>query len=153
MDVETDVLKVCVFERHHHTGHFGMGYLSGYGLKRGAVSTSIAHDSHNIIAVGASDADIALAANRVRSLGGGIVVALNGQILAELPLPIAGLMSDKPLPQVNGMLENAKLQARVLGVTPGVDPFMTLSFMSLTVIPTLRVTTQGVFDVEAQQYL
>ncbi|MCI5564336.1 MAG: adenine deaminase [Clostridiales bacterium] len=153
VDVETDVLKVCVFERHHHTGHFGMGYLSGYGLKRGAVSTSIAHDSHNIIAVGASDADIALAANRVRSLGGGIVVALNGQILAELPLPIAGLMSDKPLPQVNGMLENAKLQARVLGVTPGVDPFMTLSFMSLTVIPTLRVTTQGVFDVEAQQYL
>ena len=119
----------------------------------GAIATTVAHDSHNLIVAGDNDADMFAAIDALEACGGGYVVVRGGRMLARLPLPIAGLMSDKPLPQVNGMLENAKLQARVLGVTPGVDPFMTLSFMSLTVIPTLRVTTQGVFDVEAQQYL
>lgn len=153
IDPEKDVLKICVFERHQDTGHMGMGYLTGYGLKKGAVATSIAHDSHNIIAVGENDADIALAVNQVKHMGGGIAVAAGGSILAELPLPIAGLISDQPLPQVNAMLENAKEKARALGVAPDVDPFMTLSFMSLTVIPSLRINTKGVFDVESQRYV
>lgn len=153
IDPEKDVLKICVFERHQDTGHMGMGYLTGYGLKKGAVATSIAHDSHNIIAVGENDADIALAVNQVKHMGGGIAVAAGGSILAELPLPIAGLISDQPLPQVNELLENAKEKARALGVAPDVDPFMTLSFMSLTVIPSLRINTKGVFDVESQRYV
>lgn len=153
INTEKDILKICVFERHQGTGHMGMGYLAGYGLKKGAVATSIAHDSHNIIAVGENDADIALAVNRVKHMGGGIAVAAGGSILADLPLPIAGLISDQPLPQVNAMLENAKEKARVLGVASDVDPFMTLSFMSLTVIPSLRVNTKGVFDVESQRYV
>ncbi len=153
VDTENDILKICVAERHHATGHIGVGYLTGYGLKEGAVATSIAHDSHNIIAVGAGDEDLALAMNRVHALGGGIVVARAGEILAEVPLPIAGLISDQPLSQVNAQLERAKETARALGVKPGVDPFMTLSFMSLAVIPSLRVTTRGVFDVASQTYL
>lgn len=153
VDPEKDILKICVFERHQGTGHMGMGYLTGYGLKKGAVATSIAHDSHNIIAVGENDADIALAVNQVKHMGGGIAVAAGGSILAELPLPIAGLISDQPLPRVNELLENAKEKARALGVAPDVDPFMTLSFMSLTVIPSLRVNTKGVFDVESQRYV
>ena len=153
VDTENDILKICVAERHHATGHIGVGYLTGYGLKEGAVATSIAHDSHNIIAVGAGDEDLALAMNRVHALGGGIVVAREGEILAEVPLPIAGLISDQPLSQVNAQLERAKETARALGVKPGVDPFMTLSFMSLAVIPSMRVTTRGVFDVASQTYL
>ena len=153
VDVENDVLKICSFERHRHTGHIGIGFISGYGLKMGAVATSIAHDSHNIIAVGENDADIALAVNRVKALGGGIVVALDGKVLAELPLPVAGLMSDRPLQEVNDALEAAKAAARSLGVKENIDPFMTLSFMSLTVIPSLRITTKGVFEVESQRFL
>lgn len=153
VDVENDILKLCVFERHHNTGHVGMGYLSGYGLRKGAVATSIAHDSHNIIAVGVEDGDIALAVNRIKAMKGGIVVVAEGKVLSQLPLPIAGLISDQPLQAVNHQLEEAKAAARMLGVKPDVDPFMTLSFMSLPVIPTLRVTTQGVFDVESQRYV
>ena len=152
-DPSQDILKICVAERHHSTGHLGMGYLTGYGLKKGAVATSIAHDSHNIIAVGASDADLALAINHVKAMGGGIAVVADGQLMADLPLPIGGLISDQPLEKVNDRLENAKEKARALGDSPGVDPFMTLSFMSLTVIPSLRVTTRGVFDVESQRYV
>ena len=150
---ENDILKIAVVERHHNTGHIGLGYLKGYGLKRGAVATSIAHDSHNIIAVGANDADLAAAINRISDLRGGIVVVENGAVTAELPLPVAGLMSDAPLEEVNDLLESAKAAAHGMGVPPAVDPFMTLSFMSLPVIPALKITTQGVFDVEQWKYL
>ena len=150
---ENDILKIAVVERHHNTGHIGLGYLKGYGLKRGAVATSIAHDSHNIIAVGANDADLAAAINRISDLRGGIVVVENGAVTAELPLPVAGLMSDAPLEEVNDLLESAKAAAHAMGVPPVVDPFMTLSFMSLPVIPALKITTQGVFDVEQWKYL
>ena len=150
---ENDILKIAVVERHHNTGHIGLGYLKGYGLKRGAVATSIAHDSHNIIAVGANDADLAAAINRISDLRGGIVVVENGAVVAELPLPVAGLMSDAPLEEVNDLLESAKAAAHAMGVPPVVDPFMTLSFMSLPVIPALKITTQGVFDVEQWKYL
>ena len=148
-----DILKIAVIERHRHTGHIGIGYLKGYGLKEGAVATSISHDSHNIIVVGSNDDDMAAAANRIIENNGGIAVVNQGQILGEVTLEIAGLMSDKALTEVNDALENAKEQAKILGVSEGIDPFMTLSFMSLPVIPELRLTTRGIIDVVKQQYI
>ncbi len=153
VDPERDILKMAVVERHRNTRHIGLGYLKGYGLKTGAVATSVAHDSHNIICVGAADEDMAFAVNRIAQNHGGIVVVRDGQVLAELPLEIAGLMSGKPLPEVNALLEQAKEVAHGMGVAREIDPFMTLSFMSLPVIPTLRLTTRGVVDVNTQQYI
>ena len=153
IDVEYDVLKIAVVERHKSTHHIGIGFLQGYGLKSGAVATSISHDSHNIIVVGTSEADMAAAANRVVELGGGIVVWDGGAVQAEVPLSIAGIMSEEPLVTVNEKLEAAKEKAFALGVGRGIDPFMTLSFMALPVIPSLRITTRGVFDVTSQSYV
>ena len=153
ISVEDDILKIAVIERHKNTHHIGIGYIKGYGLKSGAVATSISHDSHNIIVVGANEEDMAAAVNRVVELGGGIVVMDDSKVLGELQLQIAGIMSEAPLIEVNEALENAKEQAFKLGVSRGVDPFMTLSFMALTVIPTLRLTTRGVFDVINQRYV
>ena len=153
ISVEDDILKIAVIERHKNTHHIGIGYIKGYGLKSGAVATSISHDSHNIIVVGANEEDMASAVNRVVALGGGIVVMEDGKVLGEVQLQIAGIMSEAPLIEVNEALENAKEQAFKLGVSRGVDPFMTLSFMALTVIPTLRLTTRGVFDVIHQRYV
>ena len=152
-DVEKDILKMAVIERHKNTHHIGIGYLSGYGLKAGAVATSVAHDSHNIICVGTNDEDMAFAANRVAENRGGIVVVSGGKVLSELSLEIAGLMSDRPLTEVNRLLEDAKEAAYSLGVGKDIDPFMTLSFMSLPVIPQVRLTTRGVVDVLTQQYI
>ena len=153
IDVEYDVLKIAVVERHKNTHHIGIGYIQGYGLKSGAVATSISHDSHNIIVVGTNETDMAAAVNRVVELNGGIVVWDGGQSVAEMPLAIAGIMSDEPLVTVNEKLETAKDAAHKLGVNPGIDPFMTLSFMALPVIPSLRITTRGVFDVTTQSYV
>ena len=153
IDVEYDVLKIAVVERHKNTHHIGIGYIQGYGLKSGAVATSISHDSHNIIVVGTNEADMAAAANRVVELNGGIVVWDQGKPVAEVPLAIAGIMSDESLTSVNEKLEFAKAKAHELGVNPGIDPFMTLSFMALPVIPSLRITTRGVFDVTTQSYV
>lgn len=153
IDAEYDVLKIAVVERHKNTRHIGIGFLQGYGLKSGAVATSISHDSHNIIVVGTSEADMAAAANRVVQLNGGIVVWDQGRPAAEVPLAIAGIMSEEPLVTVNEKLEAAKDVAHALGVNPGIDPFMTLSFMALPVIPSLRITTRGVFDVTTQSYV
>ncbi len=144
---ENDILKLVTAERHHGTGHVASCYVKGYGLRRGAVATSVSHDCHNLIACGASDEDICLAMNRTREMGGGIVVVENGQVEAQLPLPIAGLFTDRPLEEVNSMLESCKNNAYALGCHPGIDPFMTLSFTALPVIPALRLTTKGVFDV------
>ena len=153
IDVEYDVLKIAVVERHKNTHHIGIGYIQGYGLKSGAVATSISHDSHNIIVVGTNETDMAAAVNRVVELNGGIVVWDGGRPVAEVPLAIAGIMSDEPLVTVNEKLETAKDAAHKLGVNPGIDPFMTLSFMALPVIPSLRITTRGVFDVTTQSYV
>ena len=144
---------MAVIERHRNTRHIGIGYLKGYGLKAGAVATSVAHDSHNIICVGCNDADMAFAANRIAQNHGGIVVVKDGAVVAELPLEIAGIMSSRSLQEVNRLLENAKEAAYAQGVGKDIDPFMTLSFMSLPVIPTLRLTTRGVIDVNTQQYI
>ena len=153
IDVEKDILKISVIERHNDTGHIGIGYLKGYGMKSGAVATSISHDSHNIIVVGTSNQEMADAANRILENKGGIVVMKEGKVLGELALPIAGLMSEATLTEVNKDLEDAKEQAFLLGTSREIDPFMTLSFMALPVIPKLRLTTRGVFDLESQSYI
>ena len=153
VETEKDILKIAVVERHKNTHHIGLGYIQGYGLKSGAVATSISHDSHNIIVVGTNSKDMAFAVNRIVENHGGIVVTENEQVKSELVLELAGIMSDSPLVEVNEKLEAAKDAAHALGVGHGIDPFMTLSFMALPVIPTLRITTRGIIDVVTQQYI
>ena len=150
---EQDILKIAVVERHKNTHHIGIGYLKGYGLRDGAVATSVSHDSHNIIVVGTNESDMADAVNRIVEMQGGITVMKQGEILGEVRLSVAGIMSDDTLEHVNSALEHAKDAAFSLGVNPEIDPFMTLSFMSLPVIPKLRLTTRGVIDVMTQQYV
>ena len=151
IDIANDVLKMTVCERHRGTGHVASCYVRGYGLRSGAIAASIAHDSHNIIACGASDGDIVLAVNRLREMRGGLVIVDGGQVVGELPLPVAGLFTDSPLGEVNDRLEHCKREACKRGGKEGIDPFMTLSFTSLPVIPSLRLTTLGVFDVDRMQ--
>lgn len=153
IDTANDILKMAVIERHKNTDHIGIGYISGYGLKKGAVASSISHDSHNIIVVGTNEADMAAAANRAIENRGGITVVEDGTVVGEVILEIAGLMSGAPLRDVIDELENAKTAAFELGVSRDIDPFMTLSFMSLPVIPEIRLTTKGVFNVIEQKYI
>ncbi len=153
INVENDILKIAVIERHKNTGHKSVGYLSGFGLKKGAVATSISHDSHNIIAAGTNDRDIMLAVNRIIESKGGIAVFEDGKLLAELSLPIAGIMSDESLEKIDADLEKAKAAAYSLGANPGVDPFMTLSFMALPVIPSIRIMPGGIFDVDNWEFI
>lgn len=153
IDPQNDILKACVVERHKNTGHIGVCYVKGYGLKSGAVATSVAHDSHNIIAIGASDEDIAAAVNEIIDMHGGMVVTNNGEILESLELNIAGLMTDKPIEAVIEKIAHLKEAAYLLGVYHEVDPFMTLSFISLPVIPRLKLTTLGVVDVNKFELL
>lgn len=143
----TGCARLAVVERHKGTGHIGKGYLAGYGLRSGAIATSISHDSHNLIVVGENARDMAIAANCVRKNEGGFAIALNGRIIGELPLPIAGLMCEKTADEVDFLLSGLKEQARRLGVREGVDPFMTLGFVSLAVIPEIRLTTRGIVEV------
>lgn len=153
IDISNDILKIASLERHHHTGHVGVGYIRGYGLKCGAVASSVAHDSHNIIVVGTNDRDMACAAERIRVLGGGLVIAKDQVIVNELPLPIAGVMTDKNVQDTNDLMESLKTDAALMGVHDGIDPFMTLSFMSLPVIPTMRVLTHGMFNASSWSYV
>jgi adenine deaminase len=145
-DTVRDILKLVVVERHQATGNIGLGLVTGFGLKRGALASSIAHDAHNIIAVGADDADIRAAVKEIEHLQGGLVVAVGGKVLASLPLPIAGLLSPEPLEEVVRKLEKLEDLAKQLGtVLP--SPFATLSFLALPVIPELRLTDLGLVDV------
>jgi adenine deaminase len=147
-DVDRDILKLVVAERHRATGNIGLGLVMGFGLKRGALASSIAHDSHNIIAVGANDEDIFTAIKEVERLNGGLVVAAGSKVLASLALPIAGLLSDEPLEVVASRLEGLERLAGDLGATLA-SSFSTLSFLALPVIPELRLTDLGVVDVNA----
>lgn len=151
IDVSKDILKMAVVERHHHTGHIGVCYVKGYGLKEGAVATSIAHDSHNLICVGTNDEDMACAIMELKNIKGGMVVVKDGVVQAELSLPIAGLMCDLDVEDAQSKMDGVKEAAYRQGVNPGIDPFMTMSFSSLPVIPSLRLTTLGVVDVEKFQ--
>jgi adenine deaminase len=150
-DLQQDILKLCVVERHHNTGHIGVCLIKGYGLRSGACATTVAHDSHNIIVIGTSDAEIAFAVNRVRQMRGGMCLVDQGQVLDELPLPVAGLMSDLPVAEAAAGVERLCKRAWAQGVCRDLDPFMTMSFASLPVIPHLKLTTLGVVDVDQFQ--
>jgi len=145
-DISRDILKLVVVERHHATGNIGLGLVKGFGLKRGALASSIAHDSHNIVAVGTSDEDIFTAIKEIERLQGGLVAVAEGKVLSSLALPVAGLLSDKPLEVVVAQLEKLEQLAGGLGTTLA-SPFATLSFLALPVIPELRLTDLGLVDV------
>jgi adenine deaminase len=145
-DLGRDILKLVVVERHKATGNIGVGLVSGFGLKRGALASSIAHDSHNIIAVGTSDNDILAAIKEIEHLQGGLVATAGGKVLASLALPVAGLLSGEPLEVVVSKLEGLEKIAAELG-TKLASPFATLSFLALPVIPEIRLTDRGLIEV------
>lgn len=151
VDFERDILKLAVIERHLNTGHKGLGYISGIGLKKGAIASSVAHDAHNLIVIGTNDADMAVAANRIRTLGGGNVAAADGEIIAEMPLPEAGLMSDLSAAETAAQNEAVRQAVHRLGASDAIEPFMNMAFLSLPVIPSLKMTTLGLVDVNSQK--
>ncbi len=144
-----DLVKLAVVERHRATGRVGVGLLHGYGLKAGAVGTSIAHDSHNIVIAGVNDADMRLAVEELVRVGGGITICRDGIVSATLPLPVAGLITGSDPAVAAEELEHMIRLVRDMGVTQGVEPFMALSFMALPVIPELKLTARGLFDVRS----
>ena len=147
-DPSQDLLRLSVIERHHATGNVGSGFVRGFGLHSGALASSVAHDSHNIIVAAADDHDALVAARAAAELGGGLVVASGGEVRATVPLPLAGLMADRPPREIADQLANAESVARELGCRVGA-PFMALSFLALPVIPSLKLTDQGLVDVDA----
>jgi adenine deaminase len=144
-DIERDLLKLVVVERHHATGNVGVGFVRGFKLKAGALGSTVAHDAHNVVVVGTSDDDIARAIDELVKMQGGQVAISNGKVRAELALPIAGLVSDRPLKEVIGRIADLNAAARAMGCELEA-PFMTLSFLSLSPIPELRLTDQGLID-------
>ncbi|MFO7594891.1 MAG: adenine deaminase [Desulfocurvibacter africanus] len=150
-DPQRDLAKLAVFERHRATGNVGLGFVTGLGLKRGAMACSVAHDSHNLIVAGASDADMLTAAREVQRMGGGLAVAFQGRILAKLALPVAGLMSDAPAAEVAAGEAEVNRALAELGMGLA-NPFAALSFLALPVIPTLKLTDKGLVDVARFEY-
>jgi adenine deaminase len=147
-DPDRDLAKIAVIERHLGTGRIGLGFVRGSGLRRGALASTVAHDAHNIVVVGMDDGDMTRAVQRLGELGGGIVVVDGGVISAELPLPVAGLLADAPLADVIRLSLACNDAARALGWS-GATPFLTLSFLALSVIPSLKITDRGLVDVDA----
>jgi len=145
-DPARDLVKIAVVERHHASGRIGLGFATNVGLKRGAFASTVAHDAHNIVVLGVDDADMAACVTRLAEIGGGIVIAEGGRAVEELPLPIAGLMSDRPLAEVDQRLRSMERRLNAMGVTMAA-PFMTLSFLALSVIPELKITDRGLVDV------
>ncbi|WP_167629758.1 adenine deaminase [Listeria valentina] len=152
-DIARDLAKMVVVERHKGTGNVGLGIVSGFGLTRGAFATSVAHDSHNIVAVGMNDADIELAIQTLTDARGGIVVVADGKVEEILPLPIAGLLSDQPFEEVASSLKSLEKAFGSISSAHGFDPFLTLSFLTLPVIPEYKLTDQGLFDFEAFSFV
>ena len=149
-----DILKMAVIERHHATGNIGLGLVEGFGLKNGAIASTIGHDSHNLIVIGDNDGDMITAIDEIKRAGGGITLCSKGKVLNTLPLPIAGLMSDAPLETVNNTLEQMIQTAwNELSVCKEIDPFMMLSFLALPVIPEIKLTDLGLFDVNEFQFM
>ena len=151
VDIDRDILKIAVIERHMNSGHRGLGFVTGLGLKKGALASSMGHDSHNLIIVGTNDTDMCVAGDRVREIGGGYVIAVDGKVVAEMPMPIAGVIGKKTAQEMAD--DNAKVRhlAHELGVYRHIMPFMTMSFLSLPVIPSLKMTTKGLIDVDTQR--
>lgn len=148
-DVENDLLKLAVFERHHASGRVGKALVKGFGLKRGALASTVAHDSHNLIVVGTNDEDMLVAARELQRIGGGICIADQGQIVDELPLPVGGLMTNEPAATVAARQAAIIAKAREMGVPEFYSPFLTLAFLNLPVIPALKLTDYGLVDVDA----
>ena len=149
-DVSRDILKMVVVERHRATGNVGVGFVRGFKLRRGAIASSVAHDAHNVVVAGVNDADIALAIKSLERMRGGLAAVADGKVLAELPLPIAGLVSDRPLFEVIAGMDALNAAAHSLGCDLAA-PFMTLSFLSLSPIPELKLTDQGLIDARAMK--
>jgi adenine deaminase len=149
-DPERDLAKIAVIERHHATGRVGLGLVRGFGLTAGAFASTVAHDAHNLVVVGVADADMAACATRLQEIGGGIAVARAGEIRGELALPVAGLLSDEPVEEVVERLEALHAMLGEQGVSDPA-PFMTLSFLALSVIPSLKITDRGLVDVDRFQ--
>jgi adenine deaminase len=146
-DPERDLVKLAVVERHLGTGRIGLGLVSGSGLGRGALASTVAHDAHNLVVVGASDEDMVFAIGRLAEIGGGIVAVAGGRVVAECPLPVAGLLSDQPLDVVVEQSRTCNEAAHGLGWR-GATPFLTLAFLALSVIPSLKLTDKGLVDVD-----
>ena len=146
-DPSRDLLKIAVVERHLSTGRIGFGFVRGFGLKKGAMASTIAHDAHNIVVVGADDGDMARAVQRIAEIGGGIVVIESRGVQAELPLPVAGLLSDAPWPRSSRPAKPASRRRESLGCTYP-SPFQTMAFLALSVIPSLKITDRGLVDVD-----
>ena len=146
-DTERDILKMAVCERHHNTGNIGLGFAFGFNLKKGAIATTVGHDSHNLSVVGTNDEDMAVAVNRLRDIGGGLIVVSDGEVRATVPLAIAGLMSDRDAMAVNSQIKQVNFWLRELGIPEEYSTFMILAFASLPVIPELRLTDRGLVDV------
>jgi adenine deaminase len=145
-DPERDLVKIAVVERHHATGRLGIGFATHVGLQRGAFASTVAHDAHNIVLLGVDEESMAACVHRLAKIGGGVVIADRGQVVDELPLPVAGLMSDRPLLEVHKTLAAMEARLREMGV--GMEaPFMCLSFLALSVIPDLKITDRGLVDV------
>ena len=151
-DVERDILKFVMIERHRASGNIGMGFIHGFGLRRGAIAGAVAHDHHNLAVIGVDDDSMRIAANAIIEMGGGLVAVDGEAILATLPLPIAGLMSEAPIEEVRAQYDRLIEAARALG-SPLADPFMVMSFMGLEVIPKLKLTDLGLVDVERFQLI
>lgn len=147
ISIEKDLLKLAVVERHHKTGHIGLGFIHGIGLKKGAIASTVSHDSHNLIIVGTSDEEMYAAAMAVKEMGGGSVVVCDGQVLAKMPLPIAGLMTDLKAEEIAADNEALRTAVHKIGANDSVEPFMMTAFVSLPVIPALKMSTQGLVDV------
>jgi adenine deaminase len=145
-NLKEDILKIVVIERHRATGNMGIGFVQGFGLKKGAIGSTVAHDSHNLVIVGTNDLNILKTVETIQSMGGGLAAVSDGKVIASLPLPIAGLMAKVSVAEVNKQLENLLRAARSLGCKIP-DPFMVLSFLSLPVIPELKITDKGLVDV------
>ena len=149
-DLKRDLLKIAVVERHHGSGRIGKGFIRGFGLREGAVGSSVSHDAHNIIVVGTNDRDMALAVNEIVRMKGGLVVTSQGRVRGALPLPLAGLLSDRPVEEVDQALGTLQQEVRTMG-SPLTSPLMALSFLALPVIPHLKITDRGLVDVDAFQ--
>ena len=152
-DVENDILKLAVLERHHATGNIGLGLVKGFGLKRGALASTVGHDSHNLIVIGTNDEDMLAAVQELQRIGGGICIAEDGQIRGVLPLPVGGLMTNEPALMVAKQQEEMIALAREMGVPEFYSPFLTLAFLSLPVIPSLKLTDRGLVDVDSFKFI
>lgn len=149
IDIEKDILKIAVIERHKNTGHKGIGFIKGIGLKSGALAGSVSHDSHNLIVIGTNDEDMAFAANYIKKIGGGLAVVKDGEVLAKVKLPVAGLMSTDSADKLAEDNKILREKAAELGINEGIEPFMNMAFVSLPVIPELKMSTNGLVKVSS----